>query len=129
MSHNRNVQYNKFGNNNHQRREEEPVVNVEQDVNENVEPIDATVPEPEVTVEPPMVESTPELPKAVTGFVSGCKKLNVRNRPSTTAAIITVITEGTEVEIAQPVLDAEFYKVTLADNTVGYCMQKFIAVK
>lgn len=96
---------------------------------ETVKTIDATVPVPDEIVETTTVEAAPELPTAVTGVVSGCKKLNVRNRPTTTAAIITVVEEGTEVVIAQPVLDGEFYKVTLANGTTGYCMKKFITVK
>lgn len=96
---------------------------------ETVKAIDATVPEPDETIVEDTVEAAPELPTAVTGVVSGCKKLNVRNKPSTTAAIVTTIDEGTEVVIAQPVLDGEFYKVTLANGTTGYCMKKFISVK
>lgn len=88
--------------------------------------IDVTTAEPE---EVDVAEAAPELPTTVAGIVSGCKKLNVRNKPSTTAVIVTTINEGTEVVIAQPVLDAEFYKVTLANGVTGYCMKKFIAVK
>ena len=92
--------------------------------------VDTTVADPEVdaTVEE-TVEAAPELPTTVVGIVSACKKLNVRNRPSTTAAILTTINEGVEVEIAQPVVDGEFYKVTLANGTTGFCMKKFITVK
>ena len=105
---------------------------------ETTEPeIDASVPNPEATIEPPIVETTeepteesaPELPKSVTGVVSGCKKLNVRTRPNITAGIICAINEGTEVEIAQPVVNGDFYKVTLPTGAVGYCMKKFITVK
>lgn len=91
--------------------------------------VDATVPVPDETIKPDVVESTPELPTTVTGVVSGCKKLNVRNKPSTSAAILTTINEGVEVEVGQPVATGEFYKVTLANGIVGYCMKKFITVK
>lgn len=104
-----------------------PVVNTTEE--ENTPELDATVPEPEKFVEPEIVEAAPELPKTVTGVVSGCKKLNVRNRPNITAGILVAINEGTEVEIAQPVVDGDFFKVTLASGITGYCMKKFIAVK
>lgn len=91
--------------------------------------VDATVPVPDETVEPDIVEAAPELPTAVTGIVSGCKKLNVRNKPSATAAILTTVNVGDEVEIAQPAMDGEFYKVTLRNGIPGYCMKKFITVK
>ena len=91
--------------------------------------VDATIPVPDEIIEPEIVESTPELPTTVTGVVSGCKKLNVRTRPNITAGIITTVNEGTEVAVAQPIVDGDFYKVTLVNGTTGYCMKKFIAVK
>lgn len=98
-------------------------------IENTVEPeIVTTTVEPEEVVEE-TVEAAPELPTTVTGFVSGCKKLNVRNKPSTTAAILTTVNEGAEVVIAQPVLDDTFYKVTLTNGVSGYCMKKFITVK
>lgn len=97
---------------------------------ETTEPeIDATIPEPEAIIDPKVEDATPELPKSVAGVVSGCKKLNVRTRPNITAGIICAINEGTEVEIAQPVVNGDFYKVTLPTGAVGYCMKKFITVK
>jgi len=92
--------------------------------------LDATVPVPDETnVEATTVEAAPELPITVAGVVSGCKKLNVRNKPSTTAAILTTVNEGAEVVIDQRVQADAFYKVTLANGTIGYCMKKFITVK
>lgn len=87
-----------------------------------------SVEEPEVVVDD-TVEAAPELPTTVDGIVSGCKKLNVRNKPTTAAAILTAIDEGTEVVIEQPTVLGEFYKVTLANGVTGYCMKKFITVK
>lgn len=92
--------------------------------------VDATVADPEVFVEPEIAtEVKPELPTTAAGVVSGCKKLNVRNRPNITAGIVTTIDEGTEVEIAQPIVNGDFYKVTLANGVVGYCMKKFIVLE
>ena len=92
--------------------------------------VDATVADPELFVEPEIAtEVKPELPTTAAGVVSGCKKLNVRNRPNITAGIVTTIDEGTEVEIAQPIVNGDFYKVTLANGVVGYCMKKFIVLE
>lgn len=84
---------------------------------------------PEVEVVEDTVEAAPELPTSVAGVVSGCKKLNVRVKPSKDAAIVTTIAEGTEVTIEQPISDDAFYKVTLASGITGFCMKQFIAVK
>lgn len=75
------------------------------------------------------VEAAPELPTTVTGVVSGCKKLNVRNKPNATAAILTTVNDGSEVVIEQPITNSEFYRVTLANGMSGYCMKKFIVIK
>lgn len=108
----------------------EKTQNVVETVSAETEPVlDATVPEPDKIVETTTVEAAPELPTTVTGVVSGCNKLNVRNRPSTTAAILTTINAGDEVVIEQLIVDDDFYKVTLANGTTGYCMKKFISVK
>lgn len=88
----------------------------------------ATIPEPELVANV-TVEVAPELPTSVAGVVSGCKKLNVRVKPSKDAAIVTTIAEGTEVTIEQPISDDVFYKVTLVSGITGFCMKQFIAVK
>lgn len=111
--------------------QETPVPVDDTPVVETTEPeVEATVVESEAVVDPDFVtEAAPELPTTVTGFVSGCKKLNVRNKPSTGAVILTTINEGTEVTIEQPISDDAFYKVTLANGITGFCMKQFIAVK
>lgn len=113
-----------FQNNN--KAYEEPAI--EEVVDSVEDPVEVTA-EPEVEVVEDTVEAAPELPTSVAGVVSGCKKLNVRVKPSKDAAIVTTIAEGTEVTIEQPISDDAFYKVTLASGITGFCMKQFIAVK
>lgn len=96
---------------------------------DSVEGLDEDVVEPAEEVVEDTVEAAPELPTSVAGVVSGCKKLNVRFKPSKDAVIINTINEGAEVMIEQPVRDDAFYKVTLANGTTGFCMKQFITVK
>lgn len=134
MGHHNHVQYNKFRDNRdyETKREENPAegtfvtgMTIEGD-EEAVAP--EAVETTEETVVAPVVEETAAEPVRTVGVVSGCEKLNVRNRPSTNATIITTVKKGDEL-----VLDAcpsdEFYKVTLANGINGYCMKKFITVK
>lgn len=124
MGHNH-VQYNKFRNNrdDEQKREENPAeetfvtgMTVEGDD-------EAVTQEVEETTEETVEEETRTI-----GVVSGCEKLNVRNRPSTNAAIVTTVKKGDEL-VLEPCASDEFHKVTLANGVVGYCMKKFITVK
>lgn len=133
MGHNH-VQYNKFRNNrdDEQKREENPVeeafvtgTTVEGDDEAVTPEVEETT---EETVAAPVVEETIEEETRTIGVVSGCEKLNVRNRPSTNAAIVTTVKKGDEL-VLEPCASDEFHKVTLANGVVGYCMKKFITVK
>lgn len=134
MGHHNKVPYNQFSKNwnENQKREDEAVE--ESFVTGTTVADDEEVVTPEIeaiaeeTVEAPVVEETVEEPAVVAGIVSGCEKLNVRNRPSTSAAIVTTVKKGDEVAIDACASD-DFHKVTLANGTVGYCMKKFITVK
>lgn len=66
-------------------------------------------------------------PEPEIGVVANCKALNIRKGPSIDAEIVTVLDEARIVKI----LDTEndFYKVEIATDQIGYCMQKFIEVE
>ena len=78
------------------------------------------------------VEETPVTPKVVTGVVTGCVKLNVRNNPSDKAYVECVIDKGTEVIVDLDRTTNGFYFVR-KDNTTqgfnGWCMKKYITIK
>lgn len=130
MGHHNHVQYNKFRDNrdDEQKREENQVEETVDVAEEVVAPeVEETADVAEEVVAPAVEEVAEEVADTV-GVVSGCHRLNVRNRPSTNAAIVTMVNEGDEL-VLEPCASDEFHKVTLANGVVGYCMKKFITVK
>lgn len=83
--------------------------------------------QPVVENEELLVEA--EEKKPAVGRVMGCNRLNVRVEASMTSTIITVITEGTEVQINKDASTEDFYKVWTAAGFEGFCLKKFIEVK
>jgi hypothetical protein len=84
-------------------------------------------PEDDVTEpEAPVVEEAAKT--MVTGIVTGCARLNVRNDPSTTARILCALNESTEVMIDEDDSTEDFYKVCTATGVEGYCMKDFITL-
>lgn len=72
----------------------------------------------------------PVAEEIVNGFVSGCKKLNVRAKASKDSDVLCVINEKAEVLVHRTETEAtDFYKVRTASGIEGYCMKKFITIK
>lgn len=90
------------------------------EVEEHVE----TAVECELEIEEPKVEET----KYVTGIVTDCLKLNVREDPYPTATILGIITASTELIVNTEESVDEFYKVCTATGLEGYCMKKFVTI-
>lgn len=65
----------------------------------------------------------------ITGIVSDCKKLRVRNAPGLDSDVICEIEAGSIVEIDEVNSTEEFYKVCTETGIDGYCMKKFIKVE
>ena len=63
------------------------------------------------------------------GFVTNCKKLNVRKEPKIDSDIICEIDYQTELMIDEKKSTEEFYKVFTAVGIEGFCMKKFIAIQ
>ena len=63
------------------------------------------------------------------GFVSNCKKLNVREKPTVEAPVVCEIVCQTELMIDEKESTEEFYKVCTAAGIEGFCMRKFIAIQ
>lgn len=63
------------------------------------------------------------------GFVTNCKKLNVREKPRTDATIICEVDYQTELVIDENESTEEFYKVFTAAGFEGFCMKKFITIQ
>ena len=80
--------------------------------------------EHETKVEDVMVKE----PEPIIGIVTNCNKLNVREHPNTTAAILGIISASTELVIIEEESTKDFYKICTSAGLEGYCMKKFITV-
>lgn len=74
-------------------------------------------------------EEIEESINSITGIVSDCKKLRVRNAPGLDSDVICEIEAGSIVEIDEVNSTEEFYKVCTETGIDGYCMKKFIKVE
>lgn len=98
---------------------------------ENVTPIEEQV--EEVVNETPVVEEVKEETPVVEekiipiGVVVNCSRLNVRKAADVNSKVVCEINSGTEVTIDET-LD-QFYKVTLKNGIIGFCMKKYIKIK
>ena len=63
------------------------------------------------------------------GIVTGCKRLNVREKPKTDASVICEVNFQTELMIEEADSTEDFYKVCTAAGIEGFCMKKFIAIQ
>ncbi|MDD2285623.1 MAG: SH3 domain-containing protein [Paludibacter sp.] len=63
------------------------------------------------------------------GIVTGCKKLNIREKPTVEAPVVCEIVCRTELMIDEKESTEEFYKVCTAAGIEGFCMRKFIAIQ
>ena len=55
-------------------------------------------------------------------------KLNVREEPSTDAAIVCEVAKSTELIIDESGSTDDFYKICTAAGIEGFCMKKFVSV-
>lgn len=76
------------------------------------------------TVETPEVSDVPPIPTV--GTVVDCSKLNIRQTPSLTAKILTVINVGDTVEITESKSTDEWYHVCTSTGVVGYARREFV---
>ena len=76
-----------------------------------------------------VTEEIEESINSITGIVSDCKKLRVRNAPGLDSDVICEIEAGSIVEIDEINSTEEFYKVCTETGIDGYCMKKFIKVE
>lgn len=63
------------------------------------------------------------------GFVTNCKKLNIREEPRTDATIVCEVDYQTELMIDENESTEEFYKIFTAAGIEGFCMKKFITIQ
>ena len=62
--------------------------------------------------------------------VSGCTELRLREAPRTDAEVITMLPEGTELELlANENMIGDFVKVCTSSGVEGFCMEKYLTYK
>lgn len=62
------------------------------------------------------------------GIVHDCFRLNVRKEPSLASDILSVVPEGTKVELCNGFSDAAWYKVTI-DGREGFALKQYVKVR
>lgn len=94
---------------------------VDEQAPENVveDVVDETVKEP--------IEETPAAP--VTGVVTNCLKLNIRENPNTDSKVVCEVTMLDELVIDEEASTDEWFKVYTEMGVEGFCMKKYVAVK
>lgn len=65
----------------------------------------------------------------ITGIVDNCFRLNVREKPSVDAEILTALEAGSEVRLLNDKMENGFYKVCTASGLEGYCMCEYLVLK
>ena len=65
----------------------------------------------------------------ITGIVDNCIRLNVREKPSIDAEILTALEAGSEVRLMKDEIENGFYKICTASGLDGYCMREYIVIK
>lgn len=92
--------------------------------------ITAETNENETVKEEKVEETTAPQPKSVIGFVTGCKRLNIRKKPVVNNGnVIDIVEDGKELMIIEPdKAKGEWYKVQLTDDMFGFCMKQFVKV-
>ena len=69
-----------------------------------------------------------EVVETLYGIIKDCSKLNIRKKPNTSADVVCIVNEGTEVKINTDGVDG-WYGVCTANGIEGYCMSKFVELK
>lgn len=83
-------------------------------------------------VKPVIMHETVEtvtLPKAVTGVIVNCNKLNIRTKPSVDADVVTILNSKSEIVIDTARSNDNWLKITTAAGVEGFCMRQFVDIK
>lgn len=110
-------------------KKEEVVVGT---VEDTVEAVEDTVEEVEVTEDVKVTETIENEDKATEAKVPiygvvNCARLNIRRGPSIDTRPVTIVENGSELEIEA--FNDEWFKVLTNDGISGYCMKKFVDEK
>lgn len=73
-------------------------------------------------------ENVPEPSPMLNGIVSNCTLLNVRVQPDKDAAVISMISAGSHVEIDSADF-GDWYSIWLENGIHGFCMKDYITIQ
>lgn len=74
-------------------------------------------------------QKNPSKPRYKTGFVTNCERLNIRKEPTVESDVETVIDKDTKIRVYEEESTDDFYRVSVKDSVVGFCMKKYIKIK
>ena len=114
-------------------------VNPAQQKKDNTKEISVTETKPEVIenseslkkVDEPTTIQNLEPPKPaepITGIVTNCVRLNIREAPIITAKILSEVNINSKLIIDEPESTEEWLKVYTETGIEGFCMKKFITI-
>lgn len=76
-----------------------------------------------------VVNEKPVQDEILSGVVSGCSQLYVREQAKKESEPLAILDEGTEVTVVNSTESLDFYKIITLKGTEGYCMKKFIKIR
>ena len=75
------------------------------------------------------IEEIEEQPIIVTGKVSNCDKLNVREKASSSSRVVSVLDKDDEIEVVVNESTDDYYKVNIVKfRCTGYCDKNYITL-
>ena len=89
---------------------------------------EAITEEPEVTMHKEVPAPNQE-PNIVTGIVTGCAKLNVREHPDLKADSLCILSASSEVKVVEDEVFGNWYHVFTDAGVEGFCMKRYISIK
>lgn len=79
-----------------------------------------------ITFEDDAVEEVTPVKAVKVGKVVKCDRLNIREKPNTSAKVLEVVGSGLLLDVFEDESTVEWLKVTTAKGTSGYCMKEYI---
>ena len=105
--------------------EENSLKDVTEEMEEEIVEVNET--EEEMNEESEAAEEVKE-ENTLVGYVSGCKKLNIREEAYPGAKVLCIVPEKAVLLIDVNASINEWYKIYTESGMEGYCMKKFITV-
>lgn len=79
-------------------------------------------------VENEPVEKIEETVCEITGVVTDCHKLNIRERPDKNSEVVTIVNCLEKLTIYPDASTDDWYAVRTASGIDGFCMKKYISI-